>query len=105
MPVCMSLTVYYAAKGRQTSFCTLTRDLSFEGAFIEAGEARPAKGIIVRLVLERSFIDPLTIDALVVRNHTDGFGVTFVDDGDEVVKQLTPILQPMFNRRYKYGRR
>lgn len=104
-PVCLSATVYYAVHGSRKSFCTVTRDLSFEGAFVAAGQTRPAKGTIVRLALEAAFGDTVMIDALVLRGDGDGFGVMFIYDGDHVSRQLASLLRPALKRRYAYGRR
>ncbi len=79
--------------------------MSFGGAFVHAGETRPHEGTIVQMALENSFKDPIIIDALVVHNDADGFGVMFIDEGDEVVKHLVSILQPLYGRHNRYGQR
>lgn len=53
------------------------------------------------MALETACEEPVVIDALVVRNDVDGFGVRFVGEGDEVVEMLTPILRPVFSRHYR----
>lgn len=99
MPVSLSARVYYPDRGGHGSFQTVTRDLGFGGAFIEAGESSPAKGSIVRLALATAAEDPVTIDALVLRSETGGFGVMFAYYGDDVFKQLTSVLEPAFDQQ------
>lgn len=98
MPVSLSARVYYPDKGGYGSFRAVTRDLSFGGAFIEAGEISPVKGSIVRLALATAAEDPVTIDALVLRSEAGGFGAMFAYYGDDVFKQLSSVLGPVLER-------
>lgn len=104
MPVCLSVIVYAPMNGGRSSFCAVSRDISFEGAFIEAVPTRPPKGGFVRLSFETAYDDPLIIDALVIRDNADGFGVMFAYNDDKKFQQLISILQPRLKRRFTFPR-
>ena len=104
-PVHLPATVYYRGNGGRESYRAMTRNLSFGGAFIEAGETAPSKGAIVRLALDNAGGGPVVIDALVLRHDALGFGIMFAYYGDEVFQQLASMLQPVLERRYAHGLR
>lgn len=92
-PLHLPAVIRYPCKGRSCSFRTITRDLSFEGAFIDTGDFT-LQGSIIRMEVEACSAAPLVIDALVVRSDTEGLGLLFAYYSSEVFEQLALLLEP-----------
>lgn len=92
-PLRFPATIRYRSMDASLSMPTMTRNLSFEGTFLETGEIAQLEGSIVRVELAALPSDPITIDALVVHGNRDGIGLMFAYYGNTVFEQLASVLE------------
>lgn len=102
IPVRLPVIVQSPPRADNNCQHTVTRDMSFGGAFVEQRGAPLHKGGIVRLALEGACGDPLFIDALVLRSDELGAGLMFSHYEHAVFDSLAALLEPDFER-YLWG--
>jgi hypothetical protein len=93
IPRQLHAAVRYRGKGLNRRLSASTRNLSYDGAFLEIGEDTHLNGSIVRLELEAASDDPLIIDALVVHSNPEGLGLMFAYYSHKVYEQLAALLE------------
>ena len=97
-PLRLRAVIRYRDTGGNYRLTATTRNLSFEGAFLETGEIAHLQGSIVRLELHVSPEDPLIIDALVVNSRGDGLGLMFAYYNHEAFERLASLLESTANK-------
>lgn len=98
-PLCLTAAVRYPGEGGARSIHTVTRNLSYEGVFLEALGFAPLQGGIVRIELETPDRGTIVLDALVVRQAADGLGLMFAYYSTETFEQLDALLEPEAKKR------
>ena len=106
VPVDLPVTISYAVNGDGPRHMrTTTRNLSFDGALLEAGEQPPEEGRLVRMELPASAAGSIAIDALVLRHDGGGLALVFAHYGEAVFERLAGLLEPELERRFGGHRR
>lgn len=98
-PLRLAATVYYPGEGGGSHIHTVTRDLCYEGAFIETLACAHLQGGIVRVELQTPRYGRIGLDALVLRTGADGVGLMFAYYSTRVFEQLDALLEPEADRR------
>lgn len=98
-PLCLTATVRYPGEGGGRSIHTVTRNLSYEGIFLETLACAHLQGGIVRVELETPGYGKIVLDALVLRQAADGLGLMFAYYSTEVFEQLDVLLEPEAKKR------
>jgi hypothetical protein len=97
----LSAVIRYRDAGENRCLTATTRNLSFEGAFMEAGGISNLAGSIVRLELNTLAEAPLIIEALVARSRSDGLGLMFAYYSRDVFEQLASLLESAAKALYE----
>lgn len=103
VPVHIPATILFRPVTRHQSVRAVTRNVSFDGARIDAENTSLEVGAQVRVLLEISGQDPIIIYALVVRNTNHGVALMFTEYDNEALESLSAILADGFNK-YLDGR-
>ncbi|HKJ22910.1 MAG TPA: PilZ domain-containing protein [Gammaproteobacteria bacterium] len=98
-PLRLAATVHYPDEGGARRIQTVTRNLCYEGVFVETLAFAHLQGSIVRVELDTPLHGPIGLDALVLRSRADGLGLMFAYYSTEVFEQLDALLEPEANKR------
>lgn len=93
-------TVHVSPRMDHKEVPVVMRDIAFGGACIESEGVDIREGTMVRLALEITPSDPVTIDALVVRSNNREVGLMFAYYSNDVFDRLTELLEPKVQKRY-----
>jgi len=102
-PLCLTATVRYPGEGGGGCIGTVSRNLSYEGAFVEARALSGLHGSIVRVELETSSHGRIDLDALVLRETAVGLGLMFAYYSTEAFERLDDLLASETGRRRTAG--
>lgn len=101
VPIRAPVTVEFPPRIKNRHAQGTTRDISFDGAFIENISLTPQEGTLARLSLAAASGNPVVIDALVLRNDVHGTVLMFAAYGDEVFAHLTALFETGLGKYFR----